>query len=211
MSEKTDALIQKVGLVYKDGSSGAPGTFYSPIPFPEYSKQPCHKINCILELETIKRHYDFKGKKVLEIGSAGGYFTFNLAKLALGVVAFEADTEVYEVTESIREEKDIRNIRFINERFNGYTGEPDVCLMLNVHMWLHKQYGATATKQLLKDLNCTLFFQTAHKESHAMYKVYELETKEDIADYLADCGFDPKLIGTNEHDGAPRYLFKATK
>jgi hypothetical protein len=55
-----------------------------------------------------------------------------------------------------------------------------------------------------------IFFQTAHAESSAIYKVEELKNLDDIIDYLRECGFkNPKLIHTAMHSGKPRYMVKA--
>jgi len=220
MIKYIEILIKLVGSgMRKDGSSLTPGTMFHPIPFPEYKNIPVHKTQCIEELKVIKEWYDFKDKIVLEIGSAGGYFTFNIAKEARYVHAIEADPDVYSVTKAIVEEKKIDNIAFEYGRFNEYSLAQlehfDVCIMMNVHMWIVKQMGWDKTKDLMKQLSkkCdTIFFQTAHAESAGMYIVKELISGWGISQYLDNCGFDKnECIYTSYHDGKPRFLFKGER
>jgi len=210
-------LIKRVGAgQYKDGSSLTQGTMYHPIPFPEYQTVPVHKSQCREELRAIENCYDFRGKTVLEVGSAGGYFTFNIAKKAYYVIAFEADKSVCDVTNAIRAEKEYHNISFINKPFKLMDASRlrvDVVLMLNVHMWIHKQEGWDKTKWIMEAIannRSTIFFQTAHAESRGMHLVKELKDLEAIMGYLRECGFkEPRHIETILHDGHPRYMVMA--
>lgn len=221
MSKYVETLIKFVSQdTLFDGSSLTPGWMFHPIPFPEYAHIPSHKKQCIEELEVIQSNYDFRNKQVLEIGSAGGYFTFNIAEKCKYIYAFEADPYVYSVTQAITEEKEINNIYFHYGRFNEYALNEirrkfDVCIIMNVHMWLVKALGFDRTKELMRDIckRCPkIFFQTAHKESASMYIVDELTNRVDIIKYLYEVGYNKVIhIYTSMHDGKPRFLFKGMR
>ena len=212
------ALIASQG--YRDGSSVTKGFTYHNIPFDEFAG-PAHKDISKEFIEILSNYGDPANKSVLEIGCANGYYTFNLAKLgASEIVAYEADTLVWDVNESIRVLKEIENIKFINKKFNEVDIAEhalqdkvfDLCLMLNVHMWIVKQVGFERSIYLMDALSriCkTMYFQTSHKESAGMFVVRELGTVDDVKDYLEVCNFDPVLIRVNRsHDGKPRALFR---
>lgn len=218
--EVIQSLILKINSeVHHDGSSTRTGWVYHPIPFPEIQaqthKQAAHKeLEEILELAKIP--VKNAGRKVLEIGCSVGYFTFNLAQRGCEVVAFEADKEVYETAEAMRLWKGFDNIRFIGTHFD--TGQLDalddyfdLCLMMNVHMWIYKNLGPEHTRELMRKLarkTHRLLFQTAHAQSGGMYQVQELETSADVKEYLENCGYsNVKHIRDTGAHGGIRSLF----
>ena len=155
MTQEVAELIKKVGTGgYKDGSSITPGFLYHPIPFKEYHQTPVHKLNCLEEYRTLIENYDFKDKTVVDIGSSGGWFSFNISKVAKEVHAYEADNSVRAVTEQIRKDKGIDNLTFHADFTKDTQINADCCIMLNVHMWLVKQYGLNEVYAILPDSSC---------------------------------------------------------
>jgi len=212
-------LIEKIATEgYKDGSSIFTGWTYHKIPFEKYSHIRCHKANCEGELQQVKSLLGTEPLNILEIGSNVGYFAFNLAKIHNTVTAFEADKLSYDVAKSLQDEFQVKNVHFFNEHFKegsmaALAVDYDACLFINTHMWVVKQIGFEKSKELMLSLakKCKLLvFQTAHRESSAMFTVDELENQKSIREYLSECDWDvhPAVI-RNEHGGKPRYMFKA--
>ena len=88
----------------------------------------------------------------------------------------------------------------------------DLGLMLNVHMWVHKQHGTEGTKAIMRNI-CShvkhFFFQTAHAQSAGMYLVKELQDIDQVKHYLKEVGFtDIVEINRNTwHNEKNRTLF----
>ena len=218
-------MIKMIGSDgYKDGSSKRRGFLYHPIPFEEFSDTSVHKkLSAVKEYDFISKDIgDLKNLKILEIGCANGYFSFNFAKKCKEVIAYEGDKLVYDVNRTIQDYKGINNIKFINnyvdiDVVNSLDSDFDVALMLNVHMWIYKQLGAEKTTNLLKLLVPKvkiLYFQTAHKQSGGKFKVMEWEDKHQIEDYLYGLGFSRiKHMLSNEWHGKgkPREMFKCIR
>ena len=219
--EEIKQMIAKIGsLGMKDGSS-IDGYIYHPIPFPEFNNLPTYKSDAATdEYMWIKNDYgSFANKNVLDIGCANGYFAFNIAAgNAERVVGYEGDELVYDVNEAIKKYKNIQNVSFINKYFNISEAkafkdkEFDVVLMLNVHMWIRKQLGKDATIELMKIMSKktnVIYFETVHNESDGAYKVPELESLDDIKQYLVMCGFkNIRVLGRDEKWGN-RFIIKA--
>ena len=217
--EAIDLLISRICVDSRhDGSSTRQGWVYHPIPFDDI-QAPVHKNTAVAEFEEVVEHGGFRerpGRRVLDVGSSVGYFSFRLAALGAAVTAFEADPQVYEVAEAIRVFKAAERVRFVNRPFDaealtGLDGVFDLTLMLNVHMWIYKKLGAPATRDLLRALSRKtrrLLFQTAGAQSGGMYLVEFLRDAATIRAYLNDCGFEPvtHLRDTTAHGGI-RSLF----
>jgi len=218
-------LISKIGTDgYKDGSSKKKGFLYHPIPFKEFSNLSTHKtLPAGKEYDLISKDIgELDNRKVLEIGCANGYFSFNFSRHCDKVVAYEGDKLVWDVNEAIRVYKGIDNIKFINNYFDdiivdSVDSDFDVALMLNVHMWIYKQLGASRTLDMIKKLSQktkVLYFQTAHRGSGGKFKVQELESKEHIREYLYEAGFSrvEHMLSNEWHGkGKPRELFKCIR
>lgn len=214
------SLIDQIGSEgYKDGSSTKRGWLYHPIPFAEFYS-PIHKTSTTEEFDCIKNDYgNFKGKKVLDIGCANGYFSFNLSLEGADVLAYEADNLVCKVNEEIRKYKQIGNLKFVPKHFDLEEAksfedkEFDVIIMLNIHMWIHKQIGASATKELMCLLSkkChTIYFQTAHKGGGGGYQVPEFTKPKHIKRYLCDSGFTNVEMINQNMQWFKRYMFRGT-
>lgn len=222
--EEIKEKISKLGTgEYKDGSSVEAGYTYHPIPFEEFKDIPYHKDACVDEWKLLNAIEDFKEKNVLEIGCANGYFSFNMARMGANVTAFEADSDVCSINNLIKNEKCSAGpwgeLSFRDDSIVSTIGKEgltdfDVCLMLNVHMWLVKQHGLETVTGLLKLIakHCkVLYFQTAHAESSGLYRVETLQNHEDIVAHLKDAGFEfIELISTSQaHGDGIRYMYRA--
>jgi len=217
--EEIKDMIRELGRgAYRDGSSKRAGHLYHPIPFPEFSNLPIHKEAAEQEIKIIRSNTeDLDGGKILEIGCANGFYSFMLAPQARQIIAYEGDPQVCQINEAIRELKGIDNIQFINSYFDDEVAQVldndfDITIMLNVHMWIHKQIGPIRTLEMMQHIaasTTTLFFETAHAESGGMYQVKELRNKQDIENYLYSCGFNivDHLISSKAH-GRVREIFK---
>lgn len=214
------SLIEQIGSEgYKDGSSTKKGWVYHPIPFEEFNP-PTHKDSTIKEFDNIKADYgSFSGKRVLDIGCANGYFVFNYALEGAEVVGYESDELVSRVNEEIRQYKQLDNVKFVTKHFDLEEAkqfkdkEFDVVIMLNIHMWIHKQIGAEKTKELMKVLaqKChVMYFQTAHKGGGGGYQVPEFTKPKHIKRYLCDSGFTNVEMINQNMQWFKRYMFRGT-
>lgn len=203
------------------GSSIRPGVAYHPIPFEFLKDVPFEKDACIGELNILKALESWGGAKVLEIGCANGYFTFNLARLGARVDAYEPDPNAYHLNRLLLdyEYSGSNNppIQFFNKAIDtsDLSGKYyDFCILLNAHMWLEKAMGDKATRAFMSDLSAhcgAVYFQTAHAESEGMYVIDRLKSGKDIADYLRECGFyHVDAVSSSSEHGGVRYLFRAT-
>ena len=87
-------------------------------------------------LDFILSKLDFKNQVVLDLGCSGGYFAFEIAKVAKRVVAIDGDPEVIKRNKALQLELDISNIDFICSPISAEAiaevGEVDITLFLSV-------------------------------------------------------------------------------
>ena len=203
---------------YIDGSSASTGYTYHPIPFSGFKDVPVHKTACEDEWGVISPRIEFKNQKVLEIGCANGYYSFNMASEGANVEAYEHDPQVFEVNKMLQtldQAKDL-DVRFVNKAFrkSDLVGKKfGICLMLNVHMWIEKQIGAEETRRMMREIarSCmTTYFQTAHAESGGMHTLQHLSNGKAIKEYLLDAGFSKVTeINRSTKHGGVRILYEA--
>jgi SAM-dependent methyltransferase len=211
-------LISDIGKNgYKDGSSVSKGFTYCKLPFDEFSDVPFHKDHAKDEFAQIRQHAGdlLSNSSILELGSAVGEFTFRLAENSKHVTAIEANSFAYRVAEALKIYRKFSNIDFYNTDIESYVANSEdtfeICLCMNVHMWVEKQLGRERTIELLRNLSQRVrhfYFQTAHSKSGGMYLVEYLKNSNDIALYLANCGFIriEEISRTASH-GGERILF----
>jgi len=212
-------LLSRIGSEgYRDGSSVKKGWTYHPIPFEEF-KAPVHKTAAIGEYQDVLNLIGLQNKSslnILDIGCSVGYFSFQLAKLGHLITGIEADSHAWEVAEAIRIFKGMDNINFINAKLNSEVISSldthfDLIIMLNVHMWVHKQLGDEKTRKLMMELSQKtkyIIFQTAGAESGGKYRIMELKDVATIKSYLESCGFVNvvNFKSTTVHGGV-RHMF----
>jgi SAM-dependent methyltransferase len=87
-------------------------------------------------LRIIESEVDFSGKRVLDLGCSGGFFTFALAKKAQSVTAVDGDCHMIEINRGAANKLGCTNIEFICERitpeFLDSLPRYDVVLFLSV-------------------------------------------------------------------------------
>lgn len=223
--EKIRQLIKRIGTDgYRDGSSTQPGAVYHTIPFEGFEDVHTHKVDqCSKEYDLIRGVLTERGiepTSLLDIGCNIGYFTFSFNRdYNMQVAGVEKDTFNADVVEAFIEHFDLsQSIDLFKGDVADYLNSTDrtfdMALMLNVHMWVHKQHGTEGTKNIMRTL-CSkvkhLFFQTAHAQSSGMYLIKELGTVGDVHRYLEECGFTgiKKVYETDWHGKKNRTLFYA--
>jgi len=87
-------------------------------------------------LSFILSKVDFKDKVVLDLGCSGGFFSFEIAKVAKKVIAVDGDKEIISRNKILQNELGIKNIEFICSNISVDTiesvGEVDTTLFLSV-------------------------------------------------------------------------------
>ena len=87
-------------------------------------------------LDFILSKVNFENKVVLDLGCSGGFFSFELAKIAKKVVAIDGDPEVIKRNRELQRELGINNIEFICSPISAEliadVGNVDVTLLLSV-------------------------------------------------------------------------------
>jgi serine/threonine protein kinase len=209
-------IILKFGVTYNLGSSKHVGKSYSRIDIPYLTSIPFHR-DIEYEYKEIRSNLSIKPKTFLDIGCSTGFTTFNLFRdfSIIKGIGYEADPLVYEFLKNIQRIFCLNNLDFIH----GVTPQTifpkiDVVICMNVHMWLHKRYGNDECNLIIKKLiesSKEMFFQTAGSESHGMYLVKDLTSKEVIQNYLISLSpktKEVKFIRSTKYHGGLRHLFK---
>jgi len=87
-------------------------------------------------LAFITSKVDFKDKVVLDLGCSGGFFAFEIAKVAKKVIAVDGDPEIISRNKVLQKELGRSNIEFICAKISADTikrvGEVDITLFLSV-------------------------------------------------------------------------------
>lgn len=206
--------LSEMGKMYLDGSAGAPGKAYHTIDIPYFRDIPKSN-DGREEFNVLFKNLTFKPRKILDVGCAAGFNIFNMMRrlnldLAIG---FEADPHVYSFLHGCKILFNLKEF-FVEKRITPSFEVPpvDVVLCMNVHMWLHKQFGKDGSDKIMNNLlnNCKeLFFQTAGSESHGMYLVKELSSKEEIEKYLKSLNSkEVCFIRTTNAHGGFRHFFR---
>lgn len=206
--------LAEMGKVYLDGSAGAQGRAYHTIDIP-YLKDVPKSNDGREEFNTILKNMTVKPKKILDIGCAVGFNTFNMMRkfdldLAVG---FEADPHVYSFLQGCKTLFNLSEF-FVEPGITPdfYVPHVDIILCMNVHMWLHKQFGKEGCDKIMNELlkYCKeMFFQTAGSESHGMYLIKELNSKETIEQYLKSLNSkEVHFIRTTNAHGGFRHFFR---
>lgn len=216
IDKEVNPLINKIGsTIYFDGSSVKQGVVYHPITIPYINSQ--YVLDCKELAKDIIDNISITPESVIDIGASVGYMTFELIRNfnLTKAYAYEADPHVNAFL------KKVKGMYFLNEleildgvNLDTSFPEVDVSLMLNVHMWLHKQLGREGSDKILSDLikkSKITFFQTCGSESGGMYviKDKEFSSKEEIEKHLYSLGAKRVYyIKAEPIHGLYRHLFK---
>jgi SAM-dependent methyltransferase len=211
-------LRDNIGDVYRDGSSTQRGKIYHPINFPGMPQLRCHKRAVVQEHASIVRDLiKHPPRTVADIGCAAGYNIFNLMRLFPSIemaAGVEADPHMLKFLRDVKRLYSRGDMYFTDRIDHVFERHWDVIVMMNVHMWIHKQMGEEKTRAIMHDLidNCDfMYFQTAGAESSGMYKVKSLDSEDAVATYLSECGASSiKRLKTVKQHGGKRYLFRVS-
>lgn len=159
---------------------------------------------------------DLSNKRVLDIGSNAGFFSFAAAEKGAIVDAVEPMTRYVELCQELCKIYEISNINFINSpiSFRFLDKEKyDYAFMLNVFQWICEgnsklEYGKRVLLEISRHVD-TLFFELGcnvgksaiktRKINHLAY-IYSLLRKNTIYK-------DIKLIGTTKDWGGHSYRY----
>jgi len=209
-------IINSIGSEkYYDGSSAQQGMTYHPITIPGISNK--FHVDSSKLVKNVIENISIYPESAIDVGAAVGNFTFDLIRNfdLKKIYAYESDPHVNKFL------KKIKSTYFLNELevmdtvdINTDFPEVDISLMLNVHMWIHKQVGREGCDKITSNLikkSKLLFFQTCGSESPGQYiiKDKEFTSKEEIEKYLYSLGAKKVYyIGQEPIHGSFRHLFK---
>ncbi len=138
------------------------GMCYHPIPFSGYGHVTPQRTDCPERYETMKKHYDFKGKTILDVGSSLCYFGFRaLQDGAKEVTAVDTDSNVrLFVAQVAKEEK-------MNLKIISYLPEDhyDVGIYMDTH---HAPGTEGYIEQIAKQVD--FLFTSAANDSAGYYE-----------------------------------------
>lgn len=207
---RVEKLAAEIGTTYRDGSSSKPGHTYHPIYFEGYDI-PAQSAECVKEYGAMVAAVDFTGKTALDLGCNCGYFCFRLAyETNCGeITGIESDTRNVRLMRALCEHHRIHKVRpLLFDIVGGSPWSADVVIFINTHHWIVKQAGMERATLMLRNLVAKdLFFQTAHAQSGAKFKVMELADDAAIQDMLRSAGWKPRMILDNRN----RYLYHCTR
>lgn len=147
-------------------------------PDPRVSGVSDRKVTARLNL--LLNEVDFHDKVILDLGCSGGYFSFQLAKVARKVIAVDGDKEVIERNKSLQVELGISNIEFIcapiTEGLIDAVGAVDVVLFLSV--FHHMLTGSDAydwNTEMHTNSHLGLFYKISQHSSRLVFEMGEVD------------------------------------
>ena len=211
--------FQKVGSgPYQDGSSSSPGRSYHIVDIPDFRDIPYSKDTCLREYKLIKNILPIEPESFVDIGTANGYFTFNLLRDfdIKHARSYERDVEPLNFLKTVKSIYLLDELT-LSDAVDEYTviDQNDVTIFLNSHMWIYKQLGRDRALQVVSNAiksSKYMFFQTAGAYGKGRYRVEEYRNKEDVRNMLFQAGaktveFIDRTIGIHN---APRDIFMVT-
>ncbi len=145
------------------GMPPAGGLLYQPIPFAEFADLPCERNSSEDRFRRLTESLDYRGRRVLDLGCANGFFLFRLAgdgegiADGLGIDQFPDNvrlarelTRLYGLEDRLRFEQRVLDEREVDRLLA--RGPWNVCHLLSVHHHLLRQLGISATRQVLRRL-----------------------------------------------------------
>ena len=168
-------------------------------------------------LDFILSKVDFKNKVVLDLGCSGGYFSFELAKIAKKVVAVDGDHEIIARNKELQKELGIDNIEFIcssiSAEFLANIGNVDITLFLSVYhhmMTISDAYDwnnaidSEHRNKMLSKINqitkCLVFEMGEVNEGYEWCQRMPVSSKNN-KDYVTNEVFKESYVNVNVYDG----------
>ncbi|TEU00932.1 MAG: hypothetical protein E3J23_01385 [Candidatus Stahlbacteria bacterium] len=210
----------KADLINDPIESSAP--IYQPIYFDEFKdiKTSLNQEEFYKKFNLIFKYIDedLLDKKVLDIGSNAGFFSFATAKRGATVDAFEPQSRYFELCQKLCKIYNISNINFINKPISTELLDKkkyNYSFMLSVFQWISQgnrrsQFGKDILMETSKHID-TLFFELGCNLGRSAVKTRKINHLAYIYSLLRNNTIyrNIKLIGTTKIWGerSYRYLF----
>ena len=209
MAPDIEALVSKIGIEKKGGSSLDPGKLYHDIPFLNFKS---HRKNTRLRVDKLLKEIDVKGKRGLDLGCAAGGITFRLQSAGARMTGIDYDNAVIDFANAI-EGRFKTGARFIHatidkELVSGLE-RYDFIVWFDQWMWLLKQAGDDAYEaiSIMSQKTDCLFFSTT--QGDAMAKSANISSKDDVFKILNDnTDYHIDDLGTVKDGWYPRNIFR---
>lgn len=194
--------LRLLGAAPRDGSSTRPGYTYQPLLDPAYADVPCHKPDAVRDdFQAVLQAHDWTDARILDCGAHVGFYS----QLPGWYHGLEADPHAAAIANAMGIPVTHTAITpaTLAQALAEHT--PNVVLLLNLPMWLHKQ---GVLDDCLQILDCTVFFQTAGAQSGGMFQDERLVDKDTEWAYLRQYFSTVLFIrSTTKHRGV-RHLWK---
>lgn len=142
-----------------------------------------------MRLDEMRKHVDFKGKRVLDLGCNVGAMLHHLEEIKIGV-GIDYDLNCIKVANNISDILKQKNLSFITLDFDKETFEItksyDIIFLLSIGSWV-KSWKEIYQKSL--DTGAILILETNN----------DIEGKPQL-EFFREQGFEPKLIIDNSKD-----------
>lgn len=141
MDERLRDAISKLGQGgYRPGSSACRGWLYNPLPFPGCEGLHCHRANSHERWNIIAAHTDFRGRSVLDLGCATGYFSFKAIQAgAAKVLGIDRDPAAIGVCRAAAHTFSVHNVKFSTRTVRLPSERYDVTLAMSVLNWMGRE------------------------------------------------------------------------
>ena len=143
MDARLKAAIANLGSGgYVPGSSATQGYLYNPLPFAVCQDVPCHRPTSSERWNLIKAETNFRGKSVLDLGCATGFFSFKAEQAGASyVLGVDHDPKAIAVCQVVVEAFKVKNAEFLCKSAH-IPGEPfDVAFALSVLNWTGREFA----------------------------------------------------------------------
>ena len=175
------------------------GDIYHPIPFEEFSG-----LKTSSKPEAVTKKWELihgalkdvfggevSGKKVLDVGSNAGFYTFNFAKLGNSVTSFEFLERYSEIALAIVEEKKL-DVNWNASAFHPEVELPhkkyDVALLLSVYQWMAdemtKMDYANNCLRKISEVSDYLIFELGFNKGKSCIKTNKLNHYHALVDLI---------------------------
>lgn len=176
------------------GSNVAPKTLYHDLPFEGFDEIPAHRKQSRQRWDLIqaKSGVSFSGKHVIDIGCSVGAMSLLAAKAgAATVTGYDYDQESLNIAKLAATKMKLQGMRFIyaniKSDFLKHVNKVDIILWLANWMWMVKQHGMEAAKDMLFDASMKakeMIFESAANDG--MARIPDC-TQEKIGKWLWEC------------------------
>ena len=198
----SDTIKEEIERLSFSSPGSGNGSLYHEIPFDEFENLSSARNSNNLRLQAMIKNYDFRGKKVLDIGCNVGYFCFKLAEHGADCYGIDYDGDSIKIAKLLQEYKSVENVNFFCNSFDENSienillkhGPFDVIILQSVIHWLMNSLHSTdRISSLIRKLSNnkqTIFYEPSIG-SNAYYP--ELLNQHEIKKFLNRCGYSEIL------------------